>query len=193
MSSTEAASALDAEGRLQLIRIARDSIDAGVDTARPCDVDLAQCAPALRLERASFVTLEIDKRLRGCIGSLEAHRALARDVADNAWSAAFQDPRFGPVNAMEAEALEIAISVLSPPQPLEVKDEEDLLEQLRPGIDGLIIEEGHRRATFLPSVWESLEDPHVFLSQLRSKAGLPLDYWSESLDFKRYTTETFRS
>jgi len=193
MSSTEPSQMLDAVDRTRLLEIARDSINTGLDAGHSCDVDLARCSQALRLKRATFVTLELDQQLRGCIGTLEARRPLATDVAENAWSAAFQDPRFGPVTFAEAESLEIAISVLSPPQPLPVADEEDLLEQLRPGVDGLVIEGGHRHATFLPSVWESLLDPYVFLSQLRSKAGFPLDYWSEQLTFKRYTTETFRS
>lgn len=193
MSSTEPDPALDPQDRARLIGIARDSVSSGLDAGRPCDVNLEQCSPTLRLERATFVTLEIDKQLRGCIGSLEAHRALALDVAANAWSAAFRDPRFTPLSVVEADGLAITISILSPHQPMSVEDENHLLAQLRPGIDGLVLEEDERRATFLPSVWASLEDPRAFLSQLRRKAGMPSDYWSERMRFKRYTTDTFQS
>ena len=193
MSSTESPTGLCASDRARLIEISRESIDSGLETGGPCEVDLDSCTAALRDERASFVTLEINGNLRGCIGNLSAYRALASDVAENAWAAAFQDPRFGPLLPSEADSLDIAVSVLSPQETLEVAGEEDLLAQLRPGIDGLVVEEGSRRATFLPHVWESLEDPHVFLSQLRYKAGMPLDYWSDGLRFKRYTTETFQS
>jgi len=192
MSSSKPSPSLVADDRTALIAIARASIGHGLERGLPCDIDTIQCPQALRKDRAAFVTLELAEQLRGCIGSLEANRALALDVAVNAWSAAFRDPRFAPISAEECEELVIKISVLSEPQPLLVNDEEQLLEELRPGIDGLVLEEGDRRATFLPSVWESLQDPHVFLSQLRLKAGMPLDHWSAQMRFKRYTTETFQ-
>lgn len=129
--------------------------------------------------------------LRGCIGSLEAYQSLVLDVNQNAFAAAFRDPRFPAVSSSEFEHLEIHISVLSPPEPMRVASEEDLLQQLRPGIDGLIIASRGRRATFLPSVWSQLAEPQQFLLHLKHKAGLPSDYWSEDMEAWRYTTLSF--
>ncbi|NOX92825.1 MAG: AmmeMemoRadiSam system protein A, partial [Gammaproteobacteria bacterium] len=129
--------------------------------------------------------------LRGCIGSLEAHRPLVEDIAHNARAAAFSDPRFSPVTAQELPALEFHLSVLSPAVPLRFESETDLLEQIRPGIDGLVLEDGPHRGTFLPAVWESLPDAAQFLQHLKLKAGLPKDHWSDTLKISRYTTQTF--
>ena len=149
--------------------------------------------PELMEERATFVTLTIGGRLRGCIGMLEACRPLAEDVAANACAAAFEDPRFDPLTKKEFEKLEIHISVLSPPEELTFSSEEDVLSQIRPGIDGLILQEGFRRGTFLPSVWEELPEKELFWAHLKRKAGLPTDYWSATLRVFRYTTEYFPS
>lgn len=140
-------------------------------------------------KRATFVTLEIGGQLRGCIGMLEAHRPLANDVAENAFSAAFRDPRFPPLSDVEFDDLEISISVLSPPEEMSFSSEKDLLDQIRPGIDGLILEEGFRKGTFLPSVWEQLSEKEAFLEHLKQKAGLPPGYWSDTLRVFRYTAE----
>lgn len=174
-----------------LLDIARDSIAHGVETGRALRIDPGNYPAALQQPRATFVTLKLDERLRGCIGMLEAQRALVDDVAHNAWAAAFSDPRFPPVSRREAELLSIHISVLSPSQDMTFVSETDLLRQLRPGIDGLILEEGARyRGTFLPTVWESLPEPREFLRHLKQKAGLPDHYWSETLKVRRYTTES---
>ncbi len=122
--------------------------------------------------QGNFVTLTIRQRLRGCIGSIEGQGTLAHSVAEHAWSAAFRDPRFSPVREDELAALHISISILTPKQVLDFDSEYDLLEQLRPGIDGLLIEKDHHRATFLPSVWESITAPEVFLQELKHKAGM---------------------
>lgn len=147
--------------------------------------------PGLQAPGACFVTLHRHGELRGCIGSLQAYRPLVQDVVENAYAAAFRDPRFAPLSASELDGLELHISVLSAPQPLVFDDEADLLRQLRPGVDGLIIEETPHRATFLPSVWDSLPEKRDFLRQLKLKAGLPADYWSERLSAWRYTTQSF--
>ncbi|HHH35913.1 MAG TPA: AmmeMemoRadiSam system protein A [Gammaproteobacteria bacterium] len=187
----EAPPPLSAGQRRTLLDIARRSIVHGLEHGRPLEVDPAIYEPRLRAPGASFVTLQLDGRLRGCIGSLEAHRPLVRDVAANAFAAAFQDPRFPPLVHEELAALHIHISVLGAPSPLDFTSEADLLRQLRPGVDGLILEaEGHR-GTFLPSVWESLPEPREFLRQLKLKAGLPPDYWSDRVRVLRYTTESF--
>lgn len=179
------------EERAALLEVARRSIEHGLETGRPLPVDVSAYPPALQAPGASFVTLNIDGRLRGCIGSLEAVRPLVEDVAHNAFAAAFRDPRFPPVTAAEAPHLDIHVSVLSPAEPMEFESEEDLLRQIRPGVDGLILEDHGRRGTFLPSVWESLPDPRDFLQQLKLKAGLPPDHWSDTLRVWRYTTESF--
>ena len=177
------------EEREILLRTARDSIRHGVETGSALDVDSAEYPEALRPRAATFVTLEIDGALRGCIGVFEARRALVEDVARNAYAAAFRDPRFPPVSREELDGLEIHISVLSEPVPLEVEDEAHLLRELRPGTDGLILEDKPHRALFLPQVWDSLPEPVDFLTHLRMKAGLPANHFSDTIRFRRFTAE----
>lgn len=174
-----------------LLDVARRSIENGLQQGSALLVDPADYAPALRSLRATFVTLAHAGKLRGCIGALEATKPLVADVADHAFAAAFEDPRFAPLSKSEWPQVSLHIAVLSPPEPMSMSSEEDLLEQLRPGVDGLILCLGERRATFLPSVWETLPDPYIFVAQLKQKAGLPLDFWSEDLRAERYTTESF--
>lgn len=138
---------------------------------------------------ATFVTLTIDGQLRGCIGSLQAQRSLLDDISHNARAAAFSDPRFLPLTPAEFSHLDLEISVLSELQPLSVASEEELLRTLRPGVDGLLIQDKHYRATFLPSVWEQLPQPHNFLDHLRAKAGMPAGYWSDTLQCEIYQVE----
>ena len=192
MSSTEGAPCtLGAAERRTLLDLARSSIRHGLSHHRPKPVELLDFPAALRAPRAVFVTLSSDGQLRGCIGHLEACQALVQDVAENAFSAAFRDPRFPPLGADELAGLEIHISVLSPPEPLPVASEADLLRQIRPGVDGLILEDRGHRGTFLPAVWESLTVPEQFLAHLKQKAGLPPDYWSDTIRVARYTAEAF--
>jgi AmmeMemoRadiSam system protein A len=136
------------------------------------------------------VTLNIAGKLRGCIGSLQAHRPLVLDVAHNAQSAAFQDPRFSPLSHEEYQQVDIHISILSQPVPLTASSTDDLAAKLRPGIDGLIIKEGSRQATYLPSVWEQINDPTQFIMELRRKAGLDPKGWHDT-EVLTYTTEEF--
>ena len=174
-----------------LLKLARQSIEHGFKTGHPLCVNLREYPRELIKQRATFVTLEKNKNLRGCIGMLEAIFPLVEDIAENAFSAAFKDPRFPPVQKNEINDLQIHISILSDPEPMHFSSEEDLLNQLRPNIDGLILEEGNHRGTFLPSVWETLPDKKQFLRHLKNKAGLPPDYWSDTVKVSRYTTETF--
>lgn len=176
--------------RTALLDVARRSIEYGLDHPGPLPVDPAAHAPLDR-PGASFVTLHRNGELRGCIGSLEAHRPLLADVAENAFAAAFRDPRFAPLRAREMTGLHVDVSVLSQPLLLQFSSQPDLLAQLRPGVDGLILEDYGRRGTFLPSVWESLTTAEAFLHNLKLKAGLPADYWSDTLRVWRYTTESF--
>lgn len=189
MPSTE--TTLDSQDRATLREIAAASIRHGLQHGRASSVDPRDYSAALRAPGASFVTLHRQGDLRGCIGSLEAYRPLVADVAENAFAAAFRDPRFAPLHADEVEDLELHISVLSAPMALEFNDEADLLRQLRPGVDGLILSSNGHRGTFLPSVWESLPSPEQFLAHLKRKAGLPADFWSPALRVQRYTTEAF--
>ena len=180
---------LTKEHRQRLLELAKNSIQHGLKTGRPLPVNLADYPAELRTPCATFVTLNLNHNLRGCIGMLKAQRPLAQDIADNAFSAAFRDSRFPPLESSEFEQLEIHLSVLTAPEPIEFTNEQDLLDQLRPGVDGLILEEAGRRATFLPSVWESLPNKVDFLGHLKLKAGFPADYWSDKLRFSRYQTE----
>ncbi len=182
---------LSEDERRILLDTARRSILHGLKQGGPLSVDLSCCPESLRLPRATFVTLREKGHLRGCIGTLEAIRPLIEDVARNAWAAAFSDPRFAPLDASELDLLQIEISILGLPEPVEFTSQEDLIRQLRPGVDGVILEEGDLRSTFLPGVWDSLPEPRQFLQHLKQKAGLPADYWSDTLKIYRYTTESF--
>ena len=142
--------------------------------------------PELAEPGATFVTLTQNGRLRGCIGSLEAHRPLAIDVAENARAAAFCDPRFAPLDEQELPRTRVEVSLLTAAEPFPVASEADALARLRPGIDGLILRYGSQRATFLPQVWESLPDPQQFVAELKRKAGLPADFWHQELTLARY-------
>lgn len=133
--------------------------------------------PVFEKPGGTFVTLKKNGQLRGCIGSLSARQPLKEDVAQNAVNAAFRDPRFSPLTASELDQVDIEVSVLSDPQPLSYDSAEDLIQQLRPGVDGVIIQRGTRRATFLPQVWEQLPTHDAFLGHLCLKAGLPEKAW----------------
>ena len=167
------------------------SLEEGSSAQYEKTLRLDDYSPDLQQQRATFVTLNIDNQLRGCIGTLEAHQPLVVDVAHNARAAAFHDPRFGPLSKPEFEGLQVHISILGIPEPMAFSSEQDLIEQLRPGVDGLILTAAGRRGTFLPSVWESLETPEEFFSHLKLKAGLPSSYWSDDIKIERYTTESF--
>jgi len=174
--------------RRALLSVAEASVQHGLGTGRALAVDPARFDEPLQAPRASFVTLKKHGGLRGCIGVLQARRALVDDVAANAFAAAFRDPRFDPLAAHEADELSYHISVLSLPAPIAFESEADLLAQLRPGVDGLILEAEGRRGTFLPSVWETLPMREQFWSHLKRKAGLSGEYFSKDMRVLRYTT-----
>jgi len=148
--------------------------------------------PWLHDKGASFVTLTMNQHLRGCIGSLEAHRPLLLDVKANAYAAAFRDPRFLPLTIAELDTTEIEISLLSPQQPIYFKDEADALAQLQPQIDGVVFKYGHFRSTFLPQVWEQLTDAKTFMAHLKHKAGLHPEFWHDDVELYRYTVTKFK-
>lgn len=177
--------------RQAMLQLARETIRQTLEGHKQFNISLALYPRPLRQQRASFVTLNLNGKLRGCIGSLKAHRPLITDIASNAQSAAFRDPRFKPLTAEEYIAIELHLSILSEPAPLSVTRREDLIAALRPGIDGLIIKQGGAQATYLPSVWEQLPDPEQFVASLRVKAGLDAAGWRPDTQLFTYQTEAF--
>lgn len=141
---------------------------------------------------ATFVTLTLHGQQRGCIGSLEASRPLIDDVRHNAIAAAFDDPRFAPLTKEEFADVIIDVALLSTPEPIRFSSEKDVLTQLNPGLDGVTLECGSNRATFLPNAWADLPDPQVFLAHLKSQAGLPEDFWSDDIKLSRFTIRKWR-
>ena len=178
---------MDALGEALLAR-ARNAIAAEFGQPAPRESD----HPALHEKGATFVTLTQAGRLRGCIGSLEAHRPLLDDVRANARAAAFRDPRFPPLTAEELSRTRVEVSLLTSATPMVFASEEDAVRQLRPGIDGVILEAGGRRGTFLPQVWESLPEPRIFLAHLKQKAGLPADFWAPDVKLFRYEVQKWK-
>jgi len=172
-----------------LLEIARNSIQQGLLTGKPLQIDITDYPEKIQERMASFVKISLYQELRGCIGVLEALRPLVIDVSENAFAAAFRDSRFPIVNIEEFKDLEIHLSLLTSAEPIVFNSEEELITLLNPGIDGLILEEGRRRGTFLPSVWEALPRPEQFLRHLKQKAGLPAEYWSDEIRMFRYRTE----
>jgi AmmeMemoRadiSam system protein A len=187
----ERAGSLSGPHRSILRRVALESIAYGLERGRALPVDIGEYPDPLRQEGAVFVTLEIQGRLRGCIGSYLPRRSLVEDVAGNAFAAAFRDPRFPPLNPEELSKLDLHISRLAPPAPLSVASRQELLRALRPGVDGLFLEDPPHRATFLPQVWRTLPDPADFLEELLAKADLPRDHWSGTLRLSVYSVEEF--
>jgi hypothetical protein len=165
-----------------LLRLARAAI--GEQLGRPATA--AASHARLHEPGATFVTLTQEGQLRGCIGSLEAHRPLAQDVRENAQAAAFRDPRFTPLVAEEFEFTRVEVSLLTEPEPMAFVGETDFMAQLRPGVDGIVFQYGRHRSTFLPQVWESLPEPEQFMQQLKRKAGLPPNFWHETVSIARY-------
>jgi AmmeMemoRadiSam system protein A len=175
----------------ELLRLARSSIEYGLIHEVPLPVDCGKLPREFADPAATFTTLRFEGRLRGCCGTLEAVRPLAEDVTHSAFQAAFRDVRFEPVGKHEVDTIRLEVSVLSPLETIPVSGEAELLQQLTPGVDGLVIVADGRRATFLPKVWEMLPEPERFLAGLKAKCGLAEDYWAGSLAFQRYRTTSY--
>jgi len=182
---------LTVEQKNSLLELAKSSVKNGLNHSGPIEVNVDSYDETLKRLAATFVTLTICGQLRGCIGLLEASRPMVEDVAANAFAAAFEDPRFPKVTEEEWLSLKFHISILTEPKRIKVSTEDDLLDILRPSVDGLILEEGRCRATFLPSVWESLPRPTDFVKELKSKAGWSEDYWSPKIQVQVYQVEEF--
>lgn len=156
-------------------------------------LNIEKIPPVFGQSGACFVTLEKHGNLRGCIGSIIAHRPLIDDLVTNAQNSAFSDPRFSPLEMSEFDELEIDVSLLSAPEKMHFENEQDLLAQIRPNIDGIIIKDKGYQAVYLPSVWEQLPEKELFLNSLKIKAGLPPKHFSDTFEAYRYTTEYIKS
>jgi len=183
---------LTAEEKKILLAIAREAIKAAVNRQPLPEINLAKLPEKLREVGASFVTLTIDRGLRGCIGTLEASQPLALDVQEHAVAAAMEDPRFVPLDLHEYPLIEIEISYLTPTRPLDYSDADDLVKKIVPHRDGVLITDGFQRATFLPQVWEKIPDPQAFMTQLCLKMQMPGNYWrTQKLSVSTYQVEEF--
>ena len=181
---------LSSEEKQTLLKVARESLELALRGEKLPKLEAD--TPLLQADGASFVTLTVNGKLRGCIGALEPYQPLIEDVREHALAAAQKDYRFNPVHPAELDQIEIEISRLTKPVPLEYDDAQDLLKKLRPGVDGVVLKDGHRRATFLPQVWEQLPDPKVFLSELCAKMGAPSNVWQrKKLEVLIYQVEEF--
>lgn len=184
---------LTLEEQKMLLRLAREAMEHGVRGEKLPPLDLSSLTDHLREDGASFVTLTTHGQLRGCIGALEPYQPLAQDVREHAAAAALEDPRFSPVRERELNAIEIEVSRLTRPIPLDYTDADDLLSKLRPHVDGVILHDAFHRATFLPQVWEKIPDPVEFLENLCYKMGASPDLWRKKhLDVLTYQVEEFR-
>jgi AmmeMemoRadiSam system protein A len=170
-----------------LLARARNAVAAAFDARLLPEPD----HPSMYRPGAVFVTLNTAGRLHGCIGSLEATRALDEDVRVNAYAAAFRDPRFAPLTAAEFFATRFEVSLLEPPVPLPVRSEADAVETMRRMRGGITLSYEDRRATLLPQVWETLSDPRDFLCALKQKAGLPREFWAVAVRLERYEVTRF--
>lgn len=183
---------LTPEEKQTLLRIARSSLEAAVRGQGLSALEQGPLTPRLLADGASFVTLTKQGALRGCIGALEPYQPLAADVREHAAAAALEDYRFHPVDPSELADIEIEVSRLTVPVPLEYAAPEDLLARLRPGTDGVVLKDGFRRATYLPQVWEKIPDPAEFLSSLCQKMGAAPDTWRrKNLEVLVYQVEEF--
>jgi AmmeMemoRadiSam system protein A len=183
---------LNENSRPLLLRIARQAIKEATIDRKVTPLDLASLPEELRSQGASFVTLTLHGQLHGCIGSLEARQPLALDVQEHAVDAALNDYRFPPLAEREVASVHIEVSVLSFPQPLPYSTPEELLTKLRPGVDGVILSRGLRRATFLPQVWKTVPNPAAFLGMLCDKMGADSNLWrTQPLDVFTYQVECF--
>jgi len=189
---TQVSDRLDASERRLLLKLARQALEDGVCSRPLSPIFLNELSPRLRQPGASFVTLTSQGELRGCIGALEASQPLVEDVRQHAVAAALEDFRFPPVHPDELPFIHIEISRLTTPELLEYRDSEDLLRQLRPGVDGVVLMDGLRRATFLPQVWEKVPEAEIFLGMLCRKMGAPSEAWrKKKLTVLTYQVEEF--
>jgi AmmeMemoRadiSam system protein A len=175
-----------------LLGLAREALTLGVRGLKLPDLELRSITPKLRQPGATFVTLTKNQELRGCIGSLEATRPLAEDVRIHTIAAALEDYRFPPVEVNEVPMISIEISRLTTPTKIDFDHPDEAKSIIRPGIDGVVIRKGGRRATFLPQVWEKVPEIDIFLGMLCRKMGAASDCWQEEgVEIYTYQVEKF--
>jgi len=183
---------LTAEEKQFLLHLAREAMECKVRGMKLSALDMDSLTPHLRENGASFVTLTVNGELRGCIGALEAYQPLAEDVREHAVAAALEDPRFRPVAESELSRIQLEVSRLTAPRLLEYSSSEDLLQKLNPHVDGVILKDGRRRATFLPQVWEKIPNPADFLNHLCEKMSVRASAWRDAkLQVYVYQVEEF--
>ncbi len=182
---------LESDSRNLLLALAFESIEAGLTGTGPGHPPAGTLPAAVRDPTASFVTATVTQDLRGCCGTLDPYRSLVEDVWENAYASAFRDTRFGGIRREDLATLEIEIAVLGPLEPMAVSSEQDLLNQLVPGEDGLVLERDTERVTFLPKVWDGVVDATEFVEHLKIKGGWDSDKWSSGFKCFRYRTECF--
>ncbi len=175
-----------------LIKVARKTIENVLLGRTEKELEDKNLPGVFHERRGTFVTITEDGNLRGCIGHIIPRESIIEGVRVNAINAAFRDPRFRPLSPDELDKIKIEVSILTEPKPLKYKDAQDLLDKLRPGIDGVIIKKGFHEATFLPQVWEQLPGKEDFLTHLCLKAGLDGDAWRRGdLEVSTYQVQAF--
>lgn len=184
---------LSEQDQITCIQVARASILYGLKTGKPHLMEPKEYSEDLQRLSASFVTLNTEGQLRGCIGTLDAHQPLINDIAENAYAAAFKDPRFPPLTKHEFSQLSMEISILTEPETMTFDSEQELLQQVQAGVDGLILQYNFNRGTFLPTVWHQLPDKKEFLDHLKVKAGLDSHWWNSDVSVRRFHTYCFSS
>ncbi|MBF0574223.1 MAG: AmmeMemoRadiSam system protein A [Desulfamplus sp.] len=180
----------------KLLKLARSSIanklGVNINLPKPSEIAAELQDDVFKNQLGTFVTLHLNKRLRGCIGTLESTQSVTEGIEQNAISAAFDDPRFPNLTPKEFNDIHLEVSILSKPLVLNYKNIDELLSKLEPGVHGVIIRKGGAKATFLPQVWQQLPDKSLFLSNLCRKAGLSEHEWKTgSLEVMTYTVEYF--
>ncbi len=188
----EALHHIAAEDRDVLLNVAERAIESRLGTNMFPEPDFLGFPARLQELGASFVTLRLQGRLRGCVGTLQPRHSLAADVWHNGINSAFYDIRFPPLSIEEFERLSIGVSVLGPAEAIHAESEAEVIRQLRPGVHGVILRRGSHVATFLPTVWSMVQDAHQFLRQLRAKAGLPVNDWPDEMCVERYKVQSFQ-
>lgn len=171
---------------VEIIGLARLSIEYGLNKGKVFPIEVEYFPEEMQEEGASFVTIEKKGELRGCIGSIMAYRPLSLDIVENAYASAFRDNRFSPLSSSEIKDIMVSVSILTPSQVINFTNEADLLSQLKPNVDGVVIEDNGKRAVFLPVVWEHFDNKQDFLSHLKMKAGLAPDYFSKTFKASRF-------
>ncbi len=175
-----------------LLELSKQSIDYGVVYGKPMELDSSIYSKRLRREQATFVTIELNNSLRGCIGQLRPIQPLVNDIVANSFSAAFKDPRFSAVTKNEAKNLNITLSLLNEPKELDFEGKENLFQRINIGSDGVIINDLGKTGVFLPVVWEMFPDPEEFFKKLKEKAGIPSNKWSSTLKVLTFSVDIIK-